>query len=468
MVIKKLTILIVDDDPSIGIVLQQAFQRLGYNSLIAENFSIALTLLTQYNISLIITDIMMPDTSGFDFIDQLKKYEPNIPIIAISALSTLSTTVEIEKKKVLDYFPKSFNLEALTNSVQQVLQLQKTVSYNFKVLKENESLPLVGQSKVMQKLYRMIARLMCSDLTVVISGESGTGKELVAKILHQYGNQKKFKFNVLNLAILTDDKIEKKLINFQSNIISNQINNISEHEKFGTLFLDDISELSLLAQTHLLKFLEKDFSLSSNKEIKPRIIASSKKNLQELVKKGLFREDLYYFLNIASLHLPPLRERKEDIPLLIQHFLKNNPEKIYFSEQAMTYLINYAWPGNIRELNNIIKRLTILYPYQMIQVEFVKKILHDSIRIDNEVSSLLPLSKIVENHLYRYFIENKGQPISNLYNKIIAEVEFPLIKLVLSETDSNQVKAASMLGINRNTLRKKMKNYNLLEGNKRK
>ena len=134
----------------------------------------------------------------------------------------------------------------------------------------------------------------------------------------------------------------------------------------------------------------------------------------------------------------------------------------------MTYLINYAWPGNIRELNNIIKRLTILYPYQMIQVEFVKKILHDSIRIDNEVSSLLPLSKIVENHLYRYFIENKGQPISNLYNKIIAEVEFPLIKLVLSETDSNQVKAASMLGINRNTVRKKMKNYNLLEGNKRK
>ena len=472
MVIKKSTILILDDDTSIRTVLSQAFTRLEYNVMATTKIELGLDWVKKNKVDLVITDIMMPDINGFDVIDRIKSFNIDIPIIAISALSTLSTALEVERKNIFEYFPKPFDLNKLIATVQKALKSLKVNFYNFDGIIHEENLPLIGQSTAMQELYRMIARLIQSDLTVLITGESGTGKELVAKVLHNYGNRKNNSFITINLAILQDDDIENELLKYTPFILENkkEIDNLEKNYK-GTIFLDEIGELSLSAQFHLLKFLEKNFCFSRNnsKTKKYRIIATSKNNLFELVKTGHFREDLFYCLNIAPLYLPPLRERTEDIPLLIQHFLKNDQNIINFSNETMDYFLTYSWPGNIRELKNIITRLLILYPYETIEVDFVKKILNDSSMIDKsfKLDSLKPLSKLIESHLNRYFIENKGQPISNLHEKIIMEVERPLIEMALVEAEGNQIKTASMLGINRNTLRKKMKMFNLLELSKK-
>ncbi|MBH9969651.1 MULTISPECIES: sigma-54 dependent transcriptional regulator [unclassified Commensalibacter] len=472
MVIKKSTILILDDDTSIRTVLSQAFTRLEFNVMATTKVELGLDWVKKNKVDLVITDIMMPDINGFDVIDRIKSFNIDIPIIAISALSTLSTALEVKRKNIFEYFPKPFDLNKLIATVQKALKSLKVNFYNFDGIIHEENLPLIGQSTAMQELYRMIARLIQSDLTVLITGESGTGKELVAKVLHNYGNRKNNSFITINLAILQDDDIENELLKYTPFIHENkkEIDNLEKNYK-GTLFLDEIGELSLSAQFHLLKFLEKNFCFSMNNSNTKnyRIIATSKNNLFELVKTGHFREDLFYCLNIAPLYLPPLRERTEDIPLLIQHFLKNDQNIINFSNETMDYFLTYSWPGNIRELKNIITRLLILYPYETIEVDFVKKILNDSSMIDKsfKLDRLKPLSKLIESHLNRYFIENKGQPISNLHEKIIMEVERPLIEMALVEAEGNQIKTASMLGINRNTLRKKMKMFNLLELSKK-
>lgn len=471
MTANKPTIAILDDDHSVRTVLQYAFARLKYNVLSTDQPSQLAQWVGDRNINVVITDILMPDMNGFDLIAQLKAINSELPIIAISALSTLSTALEAEKQKVFEYFPKPFDLNKLIDAVERAVNCPLKLSYDFASMYESNQLPLIGQSKAMQDLYRTIARLMCSDLTVMITGESGTGKELVAKILHDYGLRNNQKFVSMNMAVLSKEWIEKELFGYQSDWnkdLENDYEGCLKQAENGTLFLDEIGEMPLEIQSRLLSFLDETV-LTTLHQSKQRIIAASRKNLSKLVKEGKFREDLYYRLNIVPLYLPPLRERKEDIPLLIQYFLKDTPDQITFSEKAMQYLQHYDWPGNVRELKNIITRLSVLYPNQLIHENFVQNILQDSLTVsqDAELYNLLPLSRLIENHLKRYFMENKGQPIDNLYEKIIAEVERPLIQLTLDEMDGNQMKTAMILGINRNTLRKKMKLFNLLEMNKK-
>lgn len=358
-------------------------------------------------------------------------------------------------------------------TVQHVLQTRKTLAYDFSST-HGDSLPLIGDSKAMQECHHMIAHLIRSDLTVVITGECGTGKELVAKTLHNFSNRKNNAFLTINFSTVTEDTIEKHIANHIMNSKKefHDLNQDSLNPIYnGTIFIDNISELSFPDQTRLLNFFKSksNADLKTNSAHKQRIIVATQKNLLELVRKGMFRQDLYYYLNVAPLQLPPLRERKEDIPLLIQYFLKDNPEILTFSTKTIEYLKSYHWPGNVRELKNIIERLSVLHSYQTVQIEFIQTILQDSVSVnrEKEISNLLPLSKLIENHLCQYFLENKGQPITNLYEKIIMEVERPLIELALSEMDGNQIKTASLLGINRNTLRKKMKFFNLLEFTKK-
>lgn len=444
------TILVADDDRSIRTVLKQALNRAKYNVELTDNATELWQWVCAGKGNVIITDVSMPDKNVFEIIPKIKEVNPDIPIIVISALSTLSTALQAEQENVFEYLPKPFDLAKLLDVVHHALTLSKEIKKEDEL---TEELPLVGKSAAMQNIYRIIARLMNSDLSVIISGENGTGKEAVAKTLHHYGNRRDYPFISLNIAAMTAQEIEDKL--FGTKAQNQRQLGYLEQAAQGTLFLDEIGDMPFEIQTRLMRFLKEDSKISV------RIIASTRQDLFKLVQDQQFREDLYYRLNIIPVHMPPLKDRAEDIPLLIQYFFQENSSSTILSEKSVNLLKNYHWPGNIRELKNLIIRLATLYPNQLIQDDLLAKNLQKLLPQQKQ-SEILPLSLLIEDHIRRYFSENKGLPINKLYAQMVAEVEKPLIEQTLIETEGNQIKAASILGINRNTLRKKIKDFNVI------
>ncbi|MDI2113760.1 sigma 54-interacting transcriptional regulator [Commensalibacter nepenthis] len=451
------TILVADDDRSIRTVLKQALIRAKYHVELTDNATELWNLICAGKGDVVITDVSMPDKNIFDIIPKIKEIKPNLPIIVISALSTLSTALQAEQEDVFDYLPKPFDLDKLLNTVHHAL---KYVKSNNKDQELEEKLPLVGKSAAMQNIYRMIARLINSNLSVIISGESGTGKEAVAKTLHHYGNRRSYPFITLNMSAMTASEIENKLFGYEEN--GQWQSGYLEQSINGTLFIDEINEMPLDIQTRLLKILENNSDIIHYTQKKSmRLIAATRYNLFELVQKQQFREELYHRLNVISVQIPSLKERAEDIPLLIEHFLQENSSSTTLSEQSIILLKEYHWPGNVRELRNLILRLVTFYPNQIIQEDLILPNLEKKPHQHHE-TGCLPLSTLIENHICRYFSENKGLPINKLYAQMLAEVEKPLIEQTLIETEGNQIKAAAILGINRNTLRKKIKDFNII------
>ncbi|CAI3923717.1 sigma 54-interacting transcriptional regulator [Commensalibacter papalotli (ex Botero et al. 2024)] len=446
------TILVADDDRSIRTVLKQALNRAKYNVELTDNATELWQWVCAGKGDVIITDVSMPDKNVFEVIPKIKEINPDLPIIIISALSTLSTALQAEKESVFEYLPKPFDLDKLLNAVQQALTLSNNVNKQSEI---TEALPLVGKSAVMQNIYRMIARLINSDLSVIISGESGTGKEAVAKTLHHYGNRRNYPFISLNITAMSASEIENKL--FGNEDTDNYQPGYLTQAAQGTLFLDEIGEMPIEVQTRLIRILKDN---SKGSKLSTRIIASTRQDLFTLVQNQKFREDLYYCLNIIPVYMPPLKDRAEDIPLLIQYFLQENSSSTTLTEQSINLLKAYHWPGNIRELRNLVVRLAALYPNQLIQDDLITKSLQKKLS-QKKQSETLSLSVFIEDHIRRYFFENKGLPINKLYGQMVAEVEKPLIEQTLIETEGNQIKAAAILGINRNTLRKKIKDFNI-------
>ncbi len=467
------SILIADDDAAIRTVLNQALSRAGYEVRSCSNAATLWRWIAQGDGDLVITDVVMPDENAFDLLPRIKKLRPDLPVIVMSAQNTFMTAVRASERGAYEYLPKPFDLKELTAIVGRALSDPKRGAAAAPRAEEGDAtIPLVGRSPAMQEIYRVLARLMQTDLTVMIAGESGTGKELVARALHDYGKRRAGPFVPVNMAAIPRDLIEAELFGHEKGAFTGaNTRNPGRFEQAegGTLFLDEIGDMPMEAQTRLLRVLQQGeyTTVGGRTHIKTdvRIIAATNKDLRVLIQQGLFREDLFYRLNVVPLRLPPLRERTEDVPDLARHFFsvverEGLPRK-QLDPAALERLKRYRWPGNVRELENLVRRLAALYPEEVIGAGLIEAELAQPALAEEEPLED-SLSASVERHLNRYFGEfGDGLPPPGLYHRILREIETPLVSAALAVTRGNQIKAAELLGVNRNTLRKKIRDLDI-------
>jgi len=467
------TILIADDDRAIRTVLSQALGRAGYNVRATSTAATLWRWVEDGEGDLVITDVVMPDENGLDLVPRIRRVRPELRVVVMSAQSTFSTALKATQRGAFEYLPKPFDLKELLAVVGRALAAPHVADAAEREEPE-ERLPLVGRSAAMQEIYRSVARLTTTDLTVMITGESGTGKELVARALHDYGRRRSGPFVAINMAAIPRELIESELFGHERGAFTGAMNRgIGRFEQAagGTLFLDEIGDMPAEAQTRLLRVLQEgEFTTVGGRQpIKAnvRIVAATHRDLRQSIRSGIFREDLFYRLNVVPIRLPPLRERLEDIPLLARHFLERAraaglPQK-QLDPGAMERLKQHAWPGNARELENLMRRLAALYPQESIGADAVAAELAEaSLPTEDGPRAPETLEQSVERHLASFMSAHKdGMPIRDLYDRVLAEVERPLLRLALSATRGNQIKAAAMLGLNRNTLRKKLRELDL-------
>src|SRR5918994_4159406 len=322
------TILIADDDTAIRTVLNQALARAGYAPRATGNAATLWRWISQGDGDLVITDVLMPDESAFDLIPRVKKLRPDLPIIVMSAQNTFMTAITATERGAYEYLPKPFDLKELVAVVGRALSRPRSVPAGAHPAPENEDIPLVGRSQAMQEIYRALARLMPTDLTVMITGESGTGKELVAKALHDYGKRRQGPFVAVNMAAIPRELIESELFGHEKGAFTGATARSAgrfEQAEGGTLFLDEIGDMPMEAQTRLLRVLQQgEYTTVGGRvpiKTKVRIVAATNKDLRQSIQSGQFREDLFFRLNVVPRGLPPLRERSEDIPDLVRHFM---------------------------------------------------------------------------------------------------------------------------------------------------
>ncbi|MBT5518979.1 MAG: nitrogen regulation protein NR(I) [Rhodobiaceae bacterium] len=470
----KGTVLVADDDSAIRTVLTQALTRAGFDVRAGGTAASLWQWVSNGEGDVIVTDVMMPDQNAFDLIPRIKKLRPDLPIIVISAKNTLGTAVTAAEKGAFDYLPKPFDLGELTELVQRAVELPSGERPAPVEAGDADGLPLVGGSPAMQEIYRSVARMTQNDLAVLITGESGTGKELVARALHDYGSRKRGQFVAINMAAIPRELIESELFGHEKGAFTGanqRMDGRFEQAEGGTLFLDEIGDMPMETQTRLLRVLQEGeyTTIGGRRPIKTdvRIIAATHQDLRRLIRQGLFREDLYFRLNVVPLRLPPLRERVEDIEDLVRHFMARGMDEGLvaksFDNEALDALRAHSWPGNVRELENLVRRLCALYVEDVIGADAVRVELSendmDAAPITQEGGSL---TDSLHFHLSTYFKSHgSGLPPNGLYERVLREVETPLIELSLSATRGNQIKAAELLGLNRNTLRKKIRDLDI-------
>jgi two-component system, NtrC family, nitrogen regulation response regulator GlnG len=462
------TILVADDDRAIRLVLDQALGRLGYNVRSTDKAATLWQWIGEGEGDLVITDVLMPDGNGLDLIPGIRQRRPDLRIIAMSAQNTLLTAVRAAERGAFDYVAKPFDLNQLMGLVERALSRPGPAESAAEAA-AGESLPLIGRSPAMQEIYRVMARLMATDLTVTIFGESGTGKELVARALHDYGKRRRGPFVGVNMAAIPRELVESELFGHEKGAFTGAIaRGIGRFEQAagGTLFLDEIGDMPMEAQTRLLRVLQQgEFtSVGGRLPIKAdvRIIAATHRDLRQAIRQGQFREDLFYRLNVVPIRLPPLRERSEDIIDLARHFLAqeagSSPKAL--DAEAQQRLREHGWPGNVRELENLMRRIAVLYSQPVIGADIVESELAGSAMpgSDDQLARSESLSEATERHLRQYFTAHRPRlPASGLYERVLREIERPLLGIALEATRGNQIKAAELLGINRNTLRKKIR-----------
>jgi two-component system, NtrC family, nitrogen regulation response regulator GlnG len=462
-------ILVVDDDDAIRLVVSEALRRDGHDVKTAASVAEQQAALISYDPDVLITDVILPDGNGLDAVPAILARKPDLPIIVLSAQNTLTTAVRATEQGAFEYLPKPFDLDELCRAVRDGLR-RRGVSRVPAGEAVDTELPLIGRSAAMQEVYRTIARVVSNDLSVLILGESGTGKELVAQAIHNLGARKSKPFIAVNMAAIPRELIEADLFGHERGAFTGAQTRVAgkfEQAAGGTLFLDEIGDMPMDAQTRLLRVLQSgEFTtVGGNRPIAAdvRIIAATHKNLPELIAQKSFREDLYYRLNVVPISLPALRQRDEDIGMLARHFLgiaasEGLPRK-QLDPDAIARLREYTWPGNVRELENLMRRLAVLARHDVISAIMIDQYLSESKALV-EPSAIIPrasLSGAVEQHLASYFADyGSDLPPDGLHCRIIDEVERPLLTAAMAAVRGNQLRAAKLLGINRNTLRKKL------------
>ncbi|MCL6494195.1 MAG: sigma-54 dependent transcriptional regulator [Ignavibacterium sp.] len=444
---KKHKILVVDDEEIVRQSLLAWFKEDGYEVDTAENADAALRFFEKGKYSLILLDIKMPGMSGMDLLVKLKEYDPDAIIILITAYASVSSAVKALKSGAYDYITKPIDPDELSHIVEKALYQKNLEAENLKLKESIDEIArpdnLIGESHQMKEIYNLIHTVAQTDTTVLILGESGTGKELVAKAIHLNSRRKYFPLVTVNCGALPESLLESELFGHEKGAFTGA--HYRRKGKFemangGTIFLDEIGTISNKVQVELLRVIEtKQFTRVGGSETISsdfRVIAATNEHLEELVKEGKFREDLYYRLNVFNIHIPPLRERVDDIPLLAEYFLKKytssmNKKITGISQEAMNFMLRYKWPGNVRELENAIERAVVICRTDKIQLED------------------LPF-KVSNNALY-----------NEVEDKSLSEVEKRHIALVLKENNWNISKSAEDLKIDRVTLYNKIKKYGL-------
>ncbi len=469
----KPTIIVADDDMTIRVVVGEALRQEGFMVIEAEDLPELERLVLGGQGDAVISDVMMPSGNSLEMLPGLLASRPDMPIIIMSAQNTLSTAMEAANQGAFDYLPKPFDIDQLVSIVRKAVR--KTPSAPSDTLEKDENF-LIGRSPAMQDIYRAMARIAQTDLTVMVIGESGTGKELVARAIHAHGPRKDNPFVPVNMAAIPKELIESELFGHERGAFTGaETRTLGRfgQAKGGTLFLDEIGDMPLEAQTRLLRVLQEGEyrTVGGQAMIKTnvRIVAATNKNLRSMVKNGEFREDLFFRLNVVPLNIPPLRDRVEDVPDLAEHFLQKAVETGLpykaLTKSAKKTLQSFDWPGNVRELENLLHRICALHPGNEISGAVVKQEFDRSTsdQAGGPMSIMANvtggnLSQTVRLHLDQYFdYHDDGLPPPGLYHRILREIERPLIQKVLQVTGGNQLKTADMLGLNRNTLRKKIK-----------
>ncbi|NQY41404.1 MAG: sigma 54-interacting transcriptional regulator [Henriciella sp.] len=442
------TVLLAEDDASIRLIVNQTLVTAGYTVRATSSPEALERWVRNGEGDIVVTDVYLTDTPIFELLPSFKLVRPELPIIVMSGQNTILTAASAAQHGAYDYLPKPFDIDQLTDLVGRALSDAKPTAAAKKSTNETGSngLPLVGRSSVMQDVYRIISRVMNTDLTVLIEGESGTGKELAARAIHDLGQTRNGAFHSLDLATRPAHEVSVELFGAE-----NQGGIAFDSE--ATIYLDEVGDLSQEAQTQLVKLMREDGGA--------RIIASTRQPLSALVEAGEFREDLYYRMNVVRIEMPPLRRRKEDIPELVKAFLIRAEARGLAQKQiaqpAMDLMMAYDWPGNVRELENLIFRLAALSPDSTIsQRDIERELRAETLK---ELSPEASLESEIETLLHRYVMadllkgEEQGEKI---YQSVLEQVERPLIKLALSVTSGNKLRTAALLGVNRNTLRARM------------
>ncbi|PLX83653.1 MAG: two-component system response regulator [Desulfuromonas sp.] len=462
-------ILVADDEESIRWVLSKALSKKGFTVDLASNGNEALALSRQHSYDLAVLDIKMPGLTGLELLSRLREERPDVLVVIMTAESSMKNAVEAMKRGAYDYITKPFDLDALDAIIlkaQQASEITHEVHRLKDELKEHYQLDrtIIGKSQPMQEVYKVLGKVAPSDVTVLITGESGTGKELVARAIHFNSPRLGKPFLALNCAAIPRELLESELFGYEKGAFTGATDRKAgkfEHANGGTLFLDEIGDMPLELQAKLLRVLqEREITRTGGSNtiaVDVRIVAATNQDLKEKVRAKEFREDLFYRLNVVPINLPPLRERREDIPLLTEFFVQRSHEELKVpvqgcTEDAMAMLKAFEWPGNVRELENAIQRAALLSPDQLLTPGDFPGLIEEGAREEGEDS----LEALIARKLSSSLAKMDVQELDNLYEIVLHQMERPLINIILEKTRANQVRAAEILGINRNTLRKKI------------
>lgn len=452
------SILLADDDTSLRFVLSQALGKEGYTVRATGNVATLAKWVRDGEGDLVLSDVYMGDDCVFDALPGMRTARPDLPVIVMSAQSTVATALSAAGAGAYDYIPKPFDLDDLMAAVRRALTGgpdAKTRAQTSKAEKD-ERLPLIGRSPAMQDVFRIIARVAGTDVTVLVEGESGTGKDRVARAIHEHSRRANAPFVVVSLAGATAAQVDADLFGPDGKVAQ---------ARGGTLFLEDIDELPGEAQTRLAGLLH-----AENPSERPdvRLIASAQRNLASLARQGAFRQDLFYRLNVVAIRLPPLRERLDDVGDLARAFLlrakrEGLPEKA-LDATAIERLKAHAYPGNVRELENLLRRAAALTPASVITVREIEFEFDDGKPAATERAPDGFEAAVTRRLAGEFATAGPDLPAPGLYDRILEEVERPMIAQALLATRGNQIRAAAVLGINRNTLRKKIQTLGLKTG----
>lgn len=463
-------ILVADDEESIRWVLSRALKKKGFNVDLAEDGKQALSMFRSNRYDLAVLDIKMPGLQGLELLKQVQEDYPETLVVIMTAESTMENAVAAMKNGAYDYLTKPFDLDALDAIIlkaQKAAEVSDQIGHLKEELQEQYSFgrTIIGNSQPMQDVYKTLGRVAGSDVTVLVTGESGTGKELIARAIHFNSPRLGKPFLAINCAAIPRELLENELFGHERGAFTGATDRKAgkfEQANGGTLFLDEIGDMPLELQAKLLRVLqEKEITRtggSQTMQIDVRIVAATNQNIAELVEEKKFREDLYYRLNVVPISLPSLHQRKDDIPALVEFFLKRAQEDLGVnafecSKDALSLLKRHNWPGNVRELENVIKRATLLSPNHILMPSDFPGLLSTQGNKNQDESLEALVSRKLENSLAQMDL----QELDNLYEMVLHQVERPLINIILQQTRGNQVRTAEILGINRNTLRKKIK-----------